>query len=299
MLLCASRRVAAIIPQRTASRSLYSLHVAARWAGKPPQKPKRPLQPFILNPDIVAWRDKTLAALGGAGTTAGDDFLFTRKFDQRFVFAVADGVSGWSDQGIDPAQFSQALLYYAHLHSSTAPHPRDCLEQAYDSLLADNQVNLGSSTACILSLDAASGLLTSANLGDSGFCIVRDNAIAYTSPVQAHYFNCPHQLSKYKIGRGRNLLYNTSAMDSPRAADVHEQTLRDGDIIIAYTDGIFDNVWLGKRDGPNMQLALNIAHYARKRMFSDEETPFEVEARRNRINFPGGKVDEWVEHLSF
>ena len=59
---------------------------------------------------------------------------------------VADGVGGWSDHGIDPSIWSQSLMYYAQFHSANAP-PAECLQLAYDSALADDQVDVGKTFA--------------------------------------------------------------------------------------------------------------------------------------------------------
>ena len=53
----------------------------------------------------------------------------------------------------------------------------------------------GSSTACILSFNCNTGLLHTANLGDSGFLAIRNGAIIGESMETVHYFNCPFQLS--------------------------------------------------------------------------------------------------------
>ncbi len=66
----------------------------------------------------------------------------------------------------------------------------------------------GSSTACILALEGAT--LHAANLGDSGFMVVRRNKVAFKSRSQQHQFNYPFQL-----GRGGRFPF-----DSPAAAEV-------------------------------------------------------------------------------
>ena len=53
----------------------------------------------------------------------------------------------------------------------------------------------GSSTACIVSLHREERTIYSANLGDSGFLVVRDGEIVHRSTEQQHYFNAPYQLT--------------------------------------------------------------------------------------------------------
>ncbi|KAJ3527828.1 hypothetical protein NMY22_g9636 [Coprinellus aureogranulatus] len=100
-------------------------------------------------------------------------------------FGVADGVGGWIDSGVDPSLFSQSLMYHAHRYSRNAwagePEidptmdyeereqiegwemtPYECLDLAYGGVLREKFVQAGSSTACIISLNASSGVLRSA-----------------------------------------------------------------------------------------------------------------------------------------
>lgn len=53
----------------------------------------------------------------------------------------------------------------------------------------------GSSTACIVALHNEKRILHTANLGDSGFVVIRKNAIVHRSQEQQHYFNSPFQLA--------------------------------------------------------------------------------------------------------
>ena len=66
----------------------------------------------------------------------------------------------------------------------------------------------GSSTACVLALEGDT--LHAANLGDSGFMVVRRNKVHYKSRSQQHQFNFPFQL-----GRGGRMPF-----DSPSMAEV-------------------------------------------------------------------------------
>jgi protein phosphatase PTC7 len=44
-----------------------------------------------------------------------------------------------------------------------------------------------------VTLEKKSGLLSTANLGDSGFLIYRDGSIIVRSKEQTHFFNAPYQ----------------------------------------------------------------------------------------------------------
>lgn len=96
---------------------------------------------------------------------------------------------------------------------------------------------LGSSTACVLVLHRETSTLYTANIGDSGFIVVRKGEIVHRSEEQQHYFNTPFQLSLPPPGHGHNVL-----SDSPESADTLSFPVKEGDVILVATDGVFDNV---------------------------------------------------------
>jgi len=243
-------------------------------------------------------------------------------------FGIADGIGGWVESGVDPSLFSQALMYHAHRYSRNAwagePEidptmdyeereqiegwemtPYECLDLAYGGVLREKYVQAGSSTACIISLNAASGLLRSANLGDSGFAILRSTSIIHRQLPQTHYFNCPKQLTKLPTNQGRK--FSRACVDSPYEAETFEIKLRDGDIIVVYTDGFSDNVFQaemlticslvaragGSEDNQVQAMADRLVEYARQCMkVRNRVSPFEREAARHGMYFRGGKPDD-------
>ena len=66
------------------------------------------------------------------------------------------------------------------------------LKQNYDTVCFNYA---GSSTACIVALDRSKQTLHTANLGDSGFMVVRQGHVVHRSNEQQHSFNTPYQLS--------------------------------------------------------------------------------------------------------
>ncbi|KAJ6596889.1 phosphatase 2C-like domain-containing protein [Mycena vulgaris] len=309
----------------------YTFHLAADWAAKPPwDDTPKPKHSFRADNPIVSWRDKSLERLfrrSGVPPSAGEDSFFCAN---GVSLGVADGVGGWAPQGIDSSMFSQALMYYAHGHfkngwagepeiDPTLDHqapvarlegvemtPSACLRLAYHDVLADESVEAVSSLfeaspACLLTLNSATGLLRSANLGDSGFCIIRASSVFYESSPQTHYFNCPKQLAKLRSARGR--IFEDSIRDNPKVAHRWDTTLRDGDIVILYTDGLADNVFTDDivqicslvMSGPGSEaeqvqsIARSLVHHARRCMFSQEKvSPFQLEAKRHRKLYQGG-----------
>lgn len=87
----------------------------------------------------------------------------------------------------------------------------------------------------MLILNRENSTVYTANIGDSGFIVVREGQIIHRSEEQQHYFNTPFQLSLPPPGQ--NVL-----SDSPESADTLSFPVQNGDVILAATDGVFDNV---------------------------------------------------------
>ena len=117
----------------------------------------------------------------------GDDAWFISSLRCSDVLGVADGVGGWRDIGVDPSKFSSNLMRtckriveqeLAGTNNLKRKMPIEILTASYQALLENkNQALIGSSTACIVLFNKESKLLHSANLGDSGFVIIRNNKI--------------------------------------------------------------------------------------------------------------------------
>jgi protein phosphatase PTC7 len=156
---------------------------------------------------------------------------------QGVSLGIADGVGGWIESGVDPSLFSQALMYHAHRYAKAGwagePEidptqdyaereqvegweltPTQCMEMAHGGVIRERGVLAGSSTACIVNLNASTGILRAAkcvlvpmftftfcldlslinyffSLGDGGFCIIRSSSVIHFQDPQTHYFNCP------------------------------------------------------------------------------------------------------------
>lgn len=64
----------------------------------------------------------------------------------------------------------------------------------------------GSSTACVIVLNKETSSIYAANIGDSGFVIVRKGEVVHRSSEQQHYFNTPFQLSLPPPGHSGHVL---------------------------------------------------------------------------------------------
>ncbi|KAM0792602.1 hypothetical protein ACM66B_005263 [Microbotryomycetes sp. NB124-2] len=297
-------------------------------------------QGFERGHPLVEWRD---AVLKQCPWGAGEDwFMLERARTRRpgtdeatagtagyetegeeaetVVMAVADGVGGWTESGVDPSHFSQALMFYAHNAVERGLlDPRAILDHAYEDVLSEKAVVAGSSTACVLTI-SDTGLLRAANLGDSTFLIIRPQPVSSSSsdaaeagpsykvvhsqPAQVHFFNAPRQLSKMPKGASKV----GALIDFPSHADLFETQLQSGDIVLTATDGYSDNVHAheleqlvslvrqrhdemdsnpakAQEEGETRSFAQLVAdvavNFARLCSFKpDKRTPFEVEAKR-------------------
>lgn len=248
----------------------------------------------------------------------GDDAWFISSKNQADVLGVADGVGGWRDIGVDPSKFSTNLMRTCKRIveqgmasengdggttglEGTIKSPIDILNASYQALLENkNQDLIGSSTACIIVFNRDSNYLHTANLGDSGFVVVRSNKIVHRSREQQHYFNSPFQMAILPNMSEPTNLFN----DSPEAAELSSFEVSEGDFIVIATDGLWDNLdestllfEISKiksfllRDLEKTAQAL--AKKAVELAFDpDYVSPFSLAARRNGINIRGGKPDD-------
>jgi len=202
------------------------------------------------------------------------------------VIGVADGVGGWGDIGVDPALYSKSLMEGAKLSVQGSQQPtRDPVEVMSDAYQYSTYVQ-GSSTCCIIMLNGIH--LTAANLGDSGFMVLRGLDIVYRTKEQQHSFNFPYQIG-------------TGSADKPEHSQRIAVEVQPGDLIIAGTDGLWDNLFDDDilevvANAPNdpatiAQLIARQAHVVAND--KDIISPFSKSARSNGYPLAtGGKLDD-------
>lgn len=106
----------------------------------------------------------------------GEDALSVSK-NKRLV-SVADGVGGWAESGVDPAEYSRALCsiikqqYDSDTMNKFKNQPRDLLISA-----VEENKKLGSCTCVILEIDDQDNSVNTVNLGDSGYLWVRKEGL--------------------------------------------------------------------------------------------------------------------------
>lgn len=212
----------------------------------------------------------------------GEDAFFIDN--SSGTVGVADGVGGWEALGVDSGLYSRSLMAAAAAEAAREPRAPavDVLRAAYGQCLRIP----GSSTACVVRLRPEARALDAVNLGDSGFVLVRDGRVLLRTKEQQHYFNCPFQIG--------------SSRDTPDdAARLTVDGLRDGDVMVLASDGLWDNMFTDQllallRDGGSpAELSRRIAEEAH-RIAADPaaSTPFQEGARKNGQLWKGGKLDD-------
>ncbi|PFH57716.1 hypothetical protein XA68_14662 [Ophiocordyceps unilateralis] len=224
----------------------------------------RPFPPPFLSPPSASFSDplsthhQSRARRGYVngellrGLTNGDDAVYVSDF---FVCAN-DGVGAWATRPRGHAGlWSRLILHFwaaaieeerTNASSSEGgchPHPVATLQAAYRKTLDATVTHdwQGTTTTCGAQLHYKSPdhggepapLLYVTNLGDSRVMVVRPRTrdVVYKTTEQWHWFDCPRQLG-------------TNSPDTPEVNAVTEAVdLEVGDVVLAMSDGVVDNLW--------------------------------------------------------
>ncbi len=231
-----------------------SLHIAASSSGKGRKyRPELSTYEYIASHDggLGLQRGSDLEARRAGRPDSGQDAYFVARAGQNSgstAFAIADGVGGWTEHGVDPADFSHGLCsYMAETALSWSGNerlgPKQLLETGYQKTIQDPTIKAGGTTACV-AVTEPDGRMRIANLGDSGFLQLRLGAVHHYSNPQTHAFNTPYQLSLTppEILAQAMVFGGVPLNDKPDRADLADHMLRHGDVLILATDGVWDNL---------------------------------------------------------
>lgn len=118
---------------------------------------------------------------------------------------------------------------------------KSILSKAHES--AEEKQVYGSSTVCLVSLEfydtTEYSLLSSCNVGDSGYMVIRDKKVLFKSQSQSHRYNAPYQLGCTPPELEEHHLYRDKAEDSI----CHSHLVKSGDFLLISSDGMFDNLY--------------------------------------------------------
>ncbi|KAJ6132729.1 hypothetical protein N7471_007944 [Penicillium samsonianum] len=205
-------------------------------------------------------KDKNAVSRRRNRPDSGEDAFFVTRIGNRIsghqdtnaeavAFGVADGVGGWTESRVDPADFSHGLCNYMAHTAQTWHEPAECLrskyllQAGYDQVVADSTIRAGGSTASV-GVALPDGRVELANLGDSGSVLLRRAAVHHYSIPQTHGFNTPFQLSVIppRMRAQASVFGGAFLEDFPSDASVTNVQMQHGDVLIVATDGVFDNL---------------------------------------------------------
>ncbi|KAE8670058.1 putative protein phosphatase 2C BIPP2C1 [Hibiscus syriacus] len=154
----------------------------------------------------------------------GDDAYFIAC--QNWL-GIADGVGQWSLEGISVGVYARELIencerIVSDRNGVPVTDPFEVLNRA-----AANTQSCGSSTVLVAYFDDRA--LHVANIGDSGFMIIRNGAVFKRSSPMLHELNFPVQIENG---------------DHPsNFVEIYRIDLDENDVIIAATNGLFKNLY--------------------------------------------------------
>ncbi|KAH8417062.1 hypothetical protein KR222_002489, partial [Zaprionus bogoriensis] len=235
----------------------------------------------------------------------GEDSWFVSSTPKAEVIGVADGVGGWRHAGIDSGAFARELMYWCRSNALRADFDgkdmRQLLVKSFAQMKRQSKNVWGSSTACLVALNRSDCTLHTANLGDSGFLVLRDNRVVLKSDEQQHEFNTPFQLSVPPNAHSASVY-----CDDPELATATQMPLQAGDLVLLATDGLFDNVpenmlvrvlksVCGVTCRRQLQMVADgLVEWANELSHDTSyQSPFSLKARANNFDYSsGGKPDD-------
>lgn len=253
----------------TSTRVTPSMGLFDMWRSEPADPNAPPKFGFRIGYAYLAHPEKD----------TGEDAFFI----EGTSIGVFDGVSGASEtRGVDPRLYSQRLA------SETCRLVKEygaasVVKAAIEASLENDQI--GASTACVIGMDNV-GRIFGINLGDSGVRVIRGEKMIFRTKEQQHFFNCPYQLG-------------TDSQDGLAMGQNIQQKVREGDVVVVASDGLYDNMsdqelvqYVNQVDDP-MAMAEQLGDLASTRgVDKSYESPFMIEAKKAGVAWEGGKADD-------
>ncbi|XP_073028703.1 uncharacterized protein [Primulina eburnea] len=156
--------------------------------------------------------------------TGGEDAYFVTG---QTWLGVADGVGQWSFEGTNPGVYAQELMKNCEKLALDCNSDSICNPTELLKLSVGETQSPGSSTVLLAQL--VGQVLQVANIGDSGFIILRHGSVYKRSSPMLHVFHFPLQ-----IERGD---------DPSNLAEFYRIDLEEEDVIILASDGLLDNLY--------------------------------------------------------
>lgn len=197
---------------------------------------------------------------------------------QDGLIAVADGVGGWNEIGVDPSLYSKDLC-----NNIQTEYLADKAKKSIDIFVnaCKKITNRGSSTCCMCKIHSETEI-EALNLGDSGYLLLRpsfsstgvveDFSVVFKSEEQTHGFNFPFQ-----VGEGG---------DNPKSAIVKYHEVQPFDLVVLASDGLWDNI----SNGNLVKVIKNFVFETNKAIKTEEnkdENTNQVVAKTSLSNLKG------------
>lgn len=245
-------------------------------------------------------------------------------FSAEYALGVADGVgcmAQFSKYGVNAAAYASDLMHYAGaaFQDGAASKEKDGMSAEDRAVAALSAAETGAqaygaSTITTLVLDGTT--VGVANLGDSGFMVLRKKpngtCVVHRSEEQQHSWNCPYQLTR--LPKTLASKFSNISLDTADDCDRYSFQVREGDLIILYTDGMRDNLHdreilhivdrtlspafgdlmgLGDHATHPEKLARALALAAQERSLDPTaKVPFVENSKRHGLECLGGKQDD-------
>ncbi|GAB2225288.1 hypothetical protein Droror1_Dr00006079 [Drosera rotundifolia] len=156
--------------------------------------------------------------------TGLEDAYFLTQWN---LFGVADGAAQWSFDGIDRGGYASELMRSCETVASSEEN--DVLIDVKEILKKSAAAAKSPGLAAFLVARLNNQALHVANIGDTGFCVIRNGCVYYRSIPMVHEFNFP-----VRIGQDD---------DPMEVLEEFHVDIEDGDVIVVATDGLFDNLY--------------------------------------------------------
>lgn len=152
------------------------------------------------------------------------------------TIGIADGVGGWNYYGISSAAMSRTLMLNCKNLVGAGDAPAKLMQTAFQEIVDRDQVS-GSTTCCILSFNPTTMMMEAANVGDSGYIVVRNGRVVAENEFQKNDRDRPNQIG---------IAPKNIDMDYEFICDIDkiETTcfpVYEGDVVVLATDGLWDN----------------------------------------------------------
>lgn len=269
-------------------------------------------KPKAVKPSAVVMNGFCIGKEGSKQECGEDAWMMKGEGDLGAFLAVADGVGGWSMHGGDSSVVSQGLLKEWKGAASLSESLTTSVGKAMIRMNGKGMKS-GSTTLTAAQIDLQTGKLSTLNIGDSELIVVREGKTVFRTEIGLFGFNAPLQVGFDEAGRPI-----AGIVESQRLASFDLQA---GDLILAASDGLFDNIFPDELDhilpallhGANLpkkltslmrskleerlqSVAKALCHYAHARSheqrWSSPFTQAAVEAKKAGPDYLGGKHDD-------